>query len=283
MSANREINFKIVEREEFPYEDFKRDYQDLRLSAQDLKDKYDLSPGRYYTKSKQVQKETGFHRMKGHRGGKYGKYIKKVKDKYYVYRNLPNGTIRYCGTYSDLTTARIVRSYLIEHDWSTEAVNYCKQFYGDYDGGWKEPTTLRVEAIDKFDTFKEYFFDGEHTLQDILTELNFTKWQYRVCRDILLDEYPNLRKPPVHKKNKKKQFKIIEQSSSSIQKEEDEIYSEYLDLYLNTTDQIDTICRKLNMNPRSTIHQRIRKRLINEGHADGWSRRDYIKYGVWSV
>ena len=100
---------------------------------------------------------------------------------------------------------------------------------------------------------------------------------------MLLDEYPNLRKSPVYKKNKKKQFKIIEQSSSSIQKEEDEIYSKYLDLYLNTTDQIDTICRKLNMNPRSTIHQRIRKRLINDGYADAWSRRDYIKYGVWSV
>lgn len=283
MSVNREINFKIVEREEFPYEDFKRDYQDLRLSVQDLRDKYDLSRGRYYNKSKQVQKETGFHRMKGHSGGKYGKYIKKTKDKYIVYRNLPNGTQRYGGRYSDLTTARIVRNYLIEHDWSTEASNYCKQVYGDYDDGWKEPNKLRIEAIDKFDTFKNYFFDGEHTIQDILTELNFTKWQYQVCRDILSDEYPNLRKPPVHKKNKKKQFKIIEQSSSSIQKEEDEIYSEYLDLYLNTTDQIDTICRKLNMNPRSTTHQRIRKRLINDGHADGWSRRDYIKHGVWNV
>ena len=193
-------NFRIVEgTDDFPYDDFIKDFQNLDLSRSYLQEKYGLSDGQYYSNSKYVKNETGFSRPRGIYNKVNSVYITKTgSGKYRVSKTVDN--CRISGTFKDFKTAEMVRDIMVEWDWDMETMKNLRKIYGGKINkmtGNQYSTPLKNEALSKFKEFKKLYFKGEDSYYDIMVKLGFTKYMYQICLNKLTQTYPNAKKPMV--------------------------------------------------------------------------------------
>lgn len=120
-------NFRIIEGEsdEIDYESFKKDYMNQFIHKSEILKKYDLNHNRYLKYGRRVFEETGFKRKSG---VPYPKSMTNIRrgghGTYSIYKTI-NGKKLFCGTYDSVDEARKVRNFLISHNWSNEAIDYC--------------------------------------------------------------------------------------------------------------------------------------------------------------
>ena len=193
--------FNIVEGDDFDYDSFNRDYCNLKYSKKDLQEKYNLSNGAYYNRSKYATECTGFRRKAGRITDKDTRNIYKKSKHYTVEKKIDNSR-RYCGTYKDLKTACMVRDILEECGYDDNMIKECIKLYGirrNTDGHNQHNSPLQKEALDKYDDFEELFFKGEHSYYEMLDELNFTRHMYNVCYAKLKRKYGKIRKSMVRR------------------------------------------------------------------------------------
>ena len=95
------------------------------IPKKDIMEKYGLSHSRYCKYGKDVYKETGFKRSAG--VTPRNKYTNIRESGYGAYRidKQVMGRKLYCGTYPTLDKAMRVRDFLIEHNWTNDAIEYC--------------------------------------------------------------------------------------------------------------------------------------------------------------
>lgn len=188
------LNFTIVEGETFDWDGFTRDYLDEdNYTPKDLREKYGLTKGQYYNKMRRVRKDTGFIRSRC-RVKKDMRYIRPKKTgRYYVIKDINKRSV-YCGSYSDLETAQLVRDILIENNWDKKTIQACIDVYGNHCSRKIGGSPLRDEALKRFDEFKELYYNGENTIADIERKMGFTRHQYNVCRDKIKEFDPNDKK-----------------------------------------------------------------------------------------
>ena len=119
-------NFRIIEGgyDDVDFEEFKKDYMDMRVSKSDILKKYDLNHNKYLRYGNQVYKETGFKRRRGVNALlKPMQYIRCEKNgKYAIYKQI-HGKKKYFGTWESLDDAKQIRNYLVEHKWTDTAIN----------------------------------------------------------------------------------------------------------------------------------------------------------------
>lgn len=193
MENRRKLTFKIVEGDDdFDWDSFTKDYVEMKLTRKQICEKYDLSLNQYGTRSRRVQRDTGFKRPKGHSPLKHEQlYIHPTRyDTYSISKRINDGTER-CLTVSDKETAIKVRDILVENDWSLDVIDECRRKYGTAKGrktGDLLKSPVRFEALKHYDEFKKLFFDFSLTGADIERKLGITKYQYYALRDKLTME-----------------------------------------------------------------------------------------------
>ena len=120
-------NFRIIEGEyeDIDYESFKKDYMNQFVHKSEILKKYGLKHNRYLKYGRRVYEETGFKRKSG---VPYPKDMTNIRraghGKYSIYK-VVNGKKLFYGTYDTVEEARKVRNFLIEHNWSSNAIDYC--------------------------------------------------------------------------------------------------------------------------------------------------------------
>lgn len=121
-------NFKIIEgaTEDIDYESFKKDYMNPFMPKKDIKEKYNLTESKYLRYGKEVFQDTGFKRRKGIRAYDKMTCIREYGDGYYHVDKQKNHQKIYCGTYDSLDKAIKVRDFLVKHNWSSDAIDYCR-------------------------------------------------------------------------------------------------------------------------------------------------------------
>ena len=120
-------NFRIIEGryDDFDYEEFKEDYMNLFISKAEICEKYELSHNRYCKYGNRVYEDTGFKRSAGVTPRtRYTNIRMTGAYKWRVDKQI-NGRKLYCGTYPSFEDARKVRDFLREHNWSSNAIEYC--------------------------------------------------------------------------------------------------------------------------------------------------------------
>ena len=174
------VTFTIVEKsDDFDYDSFEKDYMSESYSKQELMDKYGLSNAQYHSKVKWVKHFSNYEEKQDDSM----KYIYYNKDKFVIQHQ---GV--YCGRYTDLETAQIVRDILVEYDWKEEMIRECMKLYSASNlklRGSKSynDAPLKKEALKRFDEFRELFESNKHTGRQIQKIMGFTHHQYRVCRN----------------------------------------------------------------------------------------------------
>ena len=120
-------NFNIIEGvyDNIDFEEFKKDYMDWTMSKKDIMEKYGLTHNRYCRYGRDVFRETGFKRNAGVTPRNIYSNIRESGSNSYRIDKQMNGENKYCGSYPTLSKAIRVRNYLIEHDWSNEAIKHC--------------------------------------------------------------------------------------------------------------------------------------------------------------
>ena len=120
-------NFHIIEGEyeDIDYESFKKDYLNQFIPKSEILEKYDLTHNRYLKYGKRVFEETGFKRSRGVTPTSRGTNIRTTREGRYRVDKQINGRKLYCGTYESMDKARRVRDFLIKHNWSNNAIEYC--------------------------------------------------------------------------------------------------------------------------------------------------------------
>lgn len=179
--------FKIIEEsDDFDYDGFAEDYMDLTNSKQELMEKYGLSKGQYYNRIKWVKSFTGFSRKIKDPDMKY---IRVDNDKYRV-----QNKGRYCGVYSDLKTAQMVRDILIKHNWKDKMVKECIKLYSSArTNKWNNQykgSPAKKEALSRFGEFRKLYESNKYTGVEIRDKMGFTEHQYRVCRQRMKEINP---------------------------------------------------------------------------------------------
>ena len=119
-------NFNIIEGhyEDIDYESFKEDYMNMFIPKSEILKKYDLTHNRYLKYGRQVYKDTGFKRSSGVPSVGMNTNIKSTGKRFRVDKEI-KGKKFYCGTYDTIEDARRVRDFLVEHNWSNNAIEYC--------------------------------------------------------------------------------------------------------------------------------------------------------------
>lgn len=121
-------NFHIIEdsSDDFDYESFKEDYMNPFMPTKEIKEKYDLSHSRYCRYGKRVYEDTGYKRMAGRNMNYHPDLnIRKESNNYRIDKQI-NGRKIYLGSYDSIEEARRVRDFCLEHNWSSEAINYVR-------------------------------------------------------------------------------------------------------------------------------------------------------------
>jgi len=116
------------------YPEFKKDFLDDNIYVPELKQKYNLTHGKYDYLRKKVLDETGLVEKPVKLGGrnltfKEGRFI--VKDKKgtcRIYKTI-NRVKTSFGTYPDFETAKIVRDKLVECNWDSGVAADLKEEY----------------------------------------------------------------------------------------------------------------------------------------------------------
>lgn len=200
------VTFTIVEgsSNDFDYDGFSKDYVENILTKKEIMKKYDLNDSQYYRKSKQVQRDTGFHRKKGARTNTEERYIKKMgENQYHINKNI-NGFRVYCGSYPSFKVAKTVRNQLIENDWDMDLMMELRKKYGNFHKGKRAynqhtGSLISKKALEKYDEFKRLYMSGKYQYIEILDMLDFTRHMYSVCLKELKLEYPTIRKKIVRR------------------------------------------------------------------------------------
>lgn len=191
---NRERpTFIIVEGEDdFDWEEFTKDYVEMKLTKKQILEKYDLTPSKYGTRARSVQRDTGFKRPQGYTPQR--KYIHKNDSGSYTVNKTVDRVYKQI-TVNDYASARDVLEYLDKHNWTDEALLDCRRKYGVYQG-WKARgfvnAPVKTDALKHYDEFKEIYFNPDYTISDIKAELNISTHQYNVLRAELKKEIPDL-------------------------------------------------------------------------------------------
>ena len=185
--------FKIVEQsDDFPWEEFKKDYCEMQLSKREIMNKYNLSTSRYGTRARRVSRETGFTRPQVYSPKR--EYIHRTANGNYCVMKTINGHQKRI-TVIDFHTARDCLKRLDEAGWSDTVLNQLRDEYG-LKHGWKARgrinAPVKAEALSKYSEFKDLFFDVSLTIQDIIDTLGLSRHQYNVLRDQLRYEIPDL-------------------------------------------------------------------------------------------
>lgn len=183
--------FKVIEKsDDFDYDAFIKDYMDLSFSKKELMKKYGLSNGKFYNRVKYVKSVTGFTRKIR---SPDMKYISKDKNRYRVqYKG------RYCGAYSDLRTAQMVRDIMVEDNWNEDTIIKCIKTYSSTTRNKWCGSPATKEALNKFKEFRKLFESDKYTGVEIRDKLGFTEHQYRICREKMKEINP-VRKTLVRK------------------------------------------------------------------------------------
>ena len=193
------VSFTISEGDDFDYESFNKDYCNPYISKKELQEKYNLSDGMYYNRSKYATECTGFRRKAGRQSNRSMRNIYKRKNHYEIRKGGGRYT-RYCGTYKDLKTAYMVRDLLDHCNWTSDIIKDCIKNFGvkrNTRGSNQYNSPLTFKALDKYPEFERMFLSGEYSYQRILDELGFTRHQYNVCHRELKKKYGNIRKKTV--------------------------------------------------------------------------------------
>lgn len=187
------LNFVIVEQDDdFDWEEFTKDYVEMKLTKKQILEKYNLSPSRYSSRARRVQNDTGFKRPQGYTPQR--EYIHKNDSGSYTVNKTVNRVYKQI-TVDDYASARDVLEYLDKHEWTDEALLDCRKKYGVYQG-WKARgfvnAPVKTDALKHYDEFKEVYFDPNHTIQTIKKKLDISTHQYNVLRQELKKEIPDL-------------------------------------------------------------------------------------------
>jgi hypothetical protein len=191
---NRERpTFIIVEGEDdFDWEEFTKDYMEMKLTKKQILEKYDLTPSKYGTRARSVQRDTGFKRPQGYTPQR--EYIHKNDSGSYTVNKTVDRVYKQI-TVNDYASARDVLEYLDRHNWTDEALLDCRRKYGVYQG-WKARgfvnAPVKTDALKHYNEFKEIYFNPDYTIPDIKEELNISTHQYNVLRQELKKEIPDL-------------------------------------------------------------------------------------------
>lgn len=194
------VSFTISEGDDFDYDSFNKDYCNPYISKKELQEKYNLSDGMYYNRSKYATECTGYRRKAG-RPTNNMRNIYKRGSHYEIHKTTKRDK-RYCGTYPNLKTAYMVRDLLERCDWSYDMINECIKSYGvrkNTHGSNQYYAPFKERALSKYSEFEKLFFKGEDSYYDMLDILGFTRHQYNVCLTELKKRHGKVRKPMVKK------------------------------------------------------------------------------------
>lgn len=131
------VSFNLIEGNDdwiSVYPEFKKDFLDVNVHVPELKQKYDLTHGKYNYLRKRVLDETGLEEKPVKLGGrnlafKEGRFI--VQDKKgtcRIYKTI-NRVKTSFGSYPDFETAKIVRDKLMECNWDMKIADELKEKY----------------------------------------------------------------------------------------------------------------------------------------------------------
>lgn len=184
------VDFNIVEGNDDwmnIYPDFKEDFLDININVSQLKQKYDLSFGKYNYLRKKVLKETGLIEKPAKIGGrnyiyKEDRFIRKNKNGSCTIWKTLNRTKICFGTYSDFETAKMVRDKLVECDWDKKTGEELKKKYG----GSKK----RLGDVSQYlEDFEKLYLDRNYKMSEIMDELKITRYQYSRLSKIVREKY----------------------------------------------------------------------------------------------
>ena len=184
------LNFRIVEGDNFPWDDFRKDFQDMSYSKDELIKKYGLSEGSYYNKQRQLRND-GITRPRWYGKVSPNKYLKRGDNGKYIIHKYFGKKCVYFGTYPNIKIARYVRDRLVEENWTDEAYyKYAKLYSTTHNGNrdYKRPSPLREEVISKYEQFKEIFLSKKYSRKELFEKLDISRYQYEILRKMLNDE-----------------------------------------------------------------------------------------------
>lgn len=183
-------NFRIIEKDEFPWDEFREDFKNMNYSKDDLIEKYNLTSGSYYNKQKQLRNE-GITRPRWYGKPSPNKYLKKIgRGKCVIHKYFGKKCV-YFGTYPNIEIARYVRDKLVEEGWTEEAYyKYAKLYSTTHNGnrGYSRPAYMKEEAISKYEEFKKLFFSKQYKRTELFEILGITRYQYEILRKMVGDE-----------------------------------------------------------------------------------------------
>lgn len=190
--------FNIIEGYEpdIDYDEFKKDFLNPYILVKELLDKYRISKKVYREYRDKILKETGLWKkpniaqqrsVKGTpftRECKNAEYIQRINGDYVVVKTI-GYTTTYYGRYDDYETARMVRDILVKNNWNNEIGMELKALYGKKH--LKPSLEKAKEVYDEYET--RYFFDREHTLEEIKHDLGIKGRTYDYLRMLLREKH----------------------------------------------------------------------------------------------
>lgn len=196
MTLTREKpNFRIIENYEVDvdYEEFKRDFLNPLILKNELLEKYSISNKRYCDLRDRILNETGLLKKPSCTRPDVNafplnkmnyEHIQKVGDFYVVTKRIKYVN-HYFGRYADYGTAKMVRDRLVESNWDLVLGAELKKLYAVKRS---KPALERAkEVYDEFET--RYFFDEDHTLKEICSEMKIKPSVYGYLLSLLREKH----------------------------------------------------------------------------------------------
>ena len=198
MQVKERPTFRILEgyKPDVDYEEFKKDFLNPFILVKELREKYGMSDRVYNEYRERVLKETGLwmkpskaHKkfIKGvpiSRECKCAEYIQEINGDFVVVKTRGYIT-KYFGRYEEYETAKKVRDTLLENNWNEELGEELKALYGK-----KHLRPAFEKAKEVYDAYEtRYFFDREHTLEEIKQELGIKGRMYEYLLLMLKDKH----------------------------------------------------------------------------------------------
>ena len=208
-----EVNFRIIEGYEpvVDYEEFKKDFIDPNIRADDIREKYGLSLKRWIAYRKRVCDETGLARKPSKNNHfrvfkncfparvvpvKTGhEFIQEKNGSYCIIKTIGKRTY-YFGRYITLDCAMKVRDKLVECNWDYETGKRLASKYGR-----DRLRPAKIKALKMYDEFEDLYINSNKLITTIQSELGLTNRMYMYLIEELYNRHGKMSRTKIRAVN----------------------------------------------------------------------------------